>query len=856
MAVAAWLLLFLAIGWCAVTLWRARDGWIRVVAAAILLLSLRQFTTAAGLDRLWPIPEDWTFLVRTVGALIVLFVVTRSASERTRFEDALRTSEHKLRLIADNATEAILAYDMDRRLSYVNPSIEKLTGYTIAEMHKQHFINWIHPDDEARMMQKWEQLFAGIGFCDVEYRMVSKTGELKWISASWGPLLDEDGIQVGVQGRERDITERSRAEEELKRANEQLSLLLNSLPAAIYTSRIDGDFDATYVSNSVEALTGYPAEQFTGGKGFWADRIHPEDFPRLPAAIDRIFKTGVHEWEYRWRVADGRYRWFTESVCLVRRADGVPSHIAGVWQDVTLRKQAEESLRASEERFRQMADAIEQTFWISDPGMPSILYVSPAYAKIWGRSCESLLRDPGSFLESVHPEDRERVREFLAAQQKDIAEQVYRIVRPDGECRWIHDRAYPIPNAAGDVYRVVGIADDITRQRRLEEQLRQSQKMEAIGRLAGGAAHDFNNLLTIVSCYAHLLSDEMDPEGPLPSYAEEILKAADRATQLTQQLLTFSRRQIVQPKVIDLNEVVAGMDGMLRRLIGEDIELATVLTPHLGMVRADPNQCEQVILNLALNARDAMANGGRLTIETAGLDLDASNAGDCPSLPLGRYVVLRVRDTGCGMDPETHAHLFEPFFTTKPAGRGTGLGLSTVYGIIKQNGGDIVVTSTPNEGTSFTICLPRLEGNADPLASRELRESQGRRGSETILITEDEQGVRSVLRNILSQSGYSILEAGDAREALALLEHHEGPIHLLLTDVVMPQMGGRELAGRAARVRTGIRILFMSGYTDDAVLHKDVLDAGVAFIQKPFAPEILARKVREVLDAPPAGGTA
>ncbi len=405
----------------------------------------------------------------------------------------------------------------------------------------------------------------------------------------------------------------------------------------------------------------------------------------------------------------------------------------------------------------------------------------------------------------------------------------------------------PLRDSAGGLRGCVVVMGDVTERRKLEEQFRQAQKMEAVGRLAGGIAHDFNNLLTIITGYSQLLLERLKSDDAQCGPVNEIKHAADRAAALTRQLLAFSRRQVLAPQVLDLNHVVANMDKMLRRLIGEDIELVTVCKEGLGRVKADPGQLEQVIMNLAVNSRDAMPRGGKLTIETANVELGEAYVRNHAAVNPGRYVMLAVSDTGHGMDAETQARIFEPFFTTKEQGKGTGLGLATVYGIVKQSGGNIWVYSEPGRGATFKIYFPRAEEVAKFVEPPPTRDSAPR-GSETILLVEDEDAVRSLVRALLEPNGYKVLEARQAVEALSICERHKEPIHLLLTDVVMPTMSGRVLAARLAPVRPEMKVLFMSGYTDGAIVNHGVLEAGTAFLQKPFTPDSLGRKVREVLD--------
>ncbi|OGK76843.1 MAG: hypothetical protein A2X52_17170 [Candidatus Rokubacteria bacterium GWC2_70_16] len=424
-----------------------------------------------------------------------------------------------------------------------------------------------------------------------------------------------------------------------------------------------------------------------------------------------------------------------------------------------------------------------------------------------------------------------------------------RRLRRDGMLIDVSLSMAPLRDAGGAIAGTVAVLADITASKELEAQLRQSQKMEGIGRLAGGIAHDFNNLLTVISGRTDLLAEALGQQSPLRRHVDSIRNVAERATGLTRQLLAFSRRQALQPRVVDLNAATQGMHEVLGRLIGEDIDLVTVLGPALGRVKVDPSQMEQVILNLVVNARQAMPEGGRLTIETGNVELGEEYARTHAEVEPGRYVMLAVTDTGHGMDAGTKARIFEPFFTTRGPGQGTGLGLATVYGIVKQHGGHIWVYSEPGRGTTFKIYLPRVEETAEEAAPAALEALP--RGSETILLVEDEEEVRALARETLEAGGYRVLEAASPHEALRLAQEHDGPIHLIVSDVVMPEMSGRALVDRLAALRPDARVLYMSGYTENAIVHQGVLDPSIAFLQKPFTPGALARKVREVLGPPP-----
>ena len=505
-----------------------------------------------------------------------------------------------------------------------------------------------------------------------------------------------------------------------------------------------------------------------------------------------------------------------------------------------------EGWKESDARFRQMAASVGDVFWMLDVDRNRLLYVSPAFETIWGRN-SSVLDERENLLETAHPEDRDRMSAFLEKNKQQACEEIYRIVRPDGAVRWIHDRSFPIFSPDGKLYRVTGIASDITDRRELEEQLRQAQKMDAVGRLAGGVAHDFNNLLMVIGGYSQTLLDGTPSEHPQRFPLEQILKASNRAAALTSQLLAFSRKQLPQPKLINLNNLVTNMESLLRRVMGEHITFHVAPCKALVYVKADPNQLEQVLINLAANARDAMPDGGEFRIETAVVDARAEVSEG--RLKEGEYARLKVSDTGIGMNHTVLEHAFEPFFTTKGVGKGTGLGLSTVYGIVQQNHGTIHVSSERGRGTNFEIYFPTVP------AGDEVEQAVGLNGSlkgnETILVAEDEPDVRKLVRDALEQLGYTVLPAADGYEALRILEQHSAPVHLLLTDVIMPLMSGRELAKRVQSVKPATKVIYMSGYTDDTLAFHGSPQLSTGFIQKPFTVTVLAERVRSVLSEAP-----
>jgi two-component system cell cycle sensor histidine kinase/response regulator CckA len=518
---------------------------------------------------------------------------------------------------------------------------------------------------------------------------------------------------------------------------------------------------------------------------------------------------------------------------------------------------AERMLRESDQKFRQLAENITDVFWMANPGTQAVLYASPAYEEVWGRSLKSLHANSHDWLDAIHPEDRDRVAGIFAklesGEPRVSAE--YRILRPDGSIRWISDRGFVVRNEQHRSYRTVGIASDITERKRLETQLFESQKLETVGRLAGGVAHEFNSIMTAIIGQSELLLTDLPEGNPLSKNAIEIRKAGERAATLTRQLLAYGRKQRLQPEVLNLNSALVGMESTLRHLLGRDTNVRFALAIELRPVLADAGQIEQVIMNIAMNAADAMPGRGLFTIETENVSFDAESVVRYPELKPGDYAMLAIADTGAGMSADVLSRIFDPFFTTKGVGQGAGLGLSTCYGIIKQSSGHIAVYSEPGRGTTFKIYLPQVE--LPPQVALPRLASPGLpQGTETILLVEDDPALREMVASLLRRLGYTVLAAENGIEALSFKQNPAtGPVDLLLTGVVMPHMNGKELADRVRALYPHTKILFTSAYTQGAIVHQGVLDEGVTMLQKPFTPSALARKLRDLLGQPASAGT-
>jgi PAS domain S-box-containing protein len=575
--------------------------------------------------------------------------------------------------------------------------------------------------------------------------------------------------------------------------------------------------------------------------------VHPDDAPRIRRIMSSVFANpgSFESLELRLRHSDGNWR-SIESTLENRLHDPSVGAIVVNYRDITEQKEADRALRESDERFREMAEHITEAFFVIDVETSRPLYVSPPWAEIWGRPLADAY-DARGWDTMVHTEDRSMVTASqMRIRSGEADESTYRIVRPDTSIRWIRRRAFPVVTDAGEVHRVVGVAEDITELRDAQERLAHSNKMEAVGRLAGGVAHDFNNLLTVIIAEANMLQSAINDEQRTLESLAEIRRACDSAVALTRQLLMFSRKQSLQLVVFDLNEAIVDTVNVLRRLIGENIHLELKLASNAGLIRADRGQLQQVLTNLAVNARDAMAAGGMLTIATSRRAVTTGATTMNPDLEAGEYIVITVQDTGVGMTPDVRARAFEPFFTTKDAGKGSGFGLATAHAIIKQAGGTINLESQPNAGTTFRIILPRVVNEA--VTPTRVPDALAPGGTETILIVEDEEAVRRVGAHLLRAQGYKVLEARDGFEAISILRQYDRDVALVFTDLVLPGVDGGELAKRVQLMRPSVKVLFTTGYSADVLQEQNIDMRDDIVLRKPYSRSSLSQKIRAVLD--------
>jgi PAS domain S-box-containing protein len=718
-------------------------------------------------------------------------------------------------------------------------------GWTAEELIGRDFIDTCVP---ARLRQQTRDKLKVVQQGDnspVANEILTRSGDERLIE--WRTTFERDdaGEITGTLSSGADITDRTLAAAALREERDRAQRYLDTADVMLLALDLQGR--VTSINRKGCDLLGWEESDLVGRS--WVETCLPPNVREaLARKFDALVKGDLSTVENAVLTKAGEERLIEWRNRVLRDEAGRVIGTFSSGADITERHAAVEALRTTEERMRFALTNAGVGIWDMDY-TTGLARMSEILEGLYGLEPGTFGGTFEDFIHSVHPDDRPALIETLEKATKSGGDfsTLHRALWPDGTVRWLSNAGRIHRGENGEPLRGVGISMDVTERRTLEEQYHQAQKMEAVGRLAGGVAHDFNNLLTAILGYCQLLLADLDPHDPRRADINEIHSAGESAARLTRQLLTFSRKQIIEPRPLSLNDVVTNMRGLLSRLIGEDVEIVVNLRPDLRLVTADPGQIEQIVLNLAVNARDAMPNGGRLTIETANVDFDQHYTNRHFSVEPGSYVVLTVSDTGTGMTPEVQARLFEPFFTTKEPGKGTGLGLATVHGIVMRCGGSVDVDSQVGRGASFRVYLP-LGGtpNASDEASRAVGEP--RAAGETVLVVEDADGLRYLAKRMLERQGYRVLLSSNAAEAVRLFDQTPS-IDVILTDVIMPGASGPELARQLMSRRPDLKLLYMSGYTDEAITHHGVLNPGIAFIHKPFTAEALGRKIREVLDS-------
>jgi PAS domain S-box-containing protein len=779
--------------------------------------------------------------VRMVGFVQDVTALRQIEEERLR-------AEQERDWLFESSVDLLSVAGFDGYLKQVNPAWTRTLGWTAEELLSRPFRDFIHPEDLSRTLEAGARVRRGEPVTRLENRCRHRDGTYRWLSWNTRSLPDAE-LMLSVA---RDVTDEKAAREALESEVSFRNSIVTGAAEGLAVCHETTDHPHvrfTVWNDRMTEITGYTMDEIN--RLGWYQTVYPDAEIR-ERARERMGRMregdDLHGEEWIISRKDGEKRVLRISTSLLKVADD-RAHVLALMDDVTERRRAEEALRESEMRYRTLFEGAPYGIFRSTPG-GRFAAVNGTLASMLGCLPEELA---GSAVRDFYQDPAEWSR--LVAESRDgkpIQGLDVVWMKKDGTAITVRLSGRPLVGEGGVPMGLEMIVEDVTERRLLEEQFRQAQKMEAVGQLAGGIAHDFNNLLTAISGYADLLRVRTPPEDPRRGYVEEIGAAADRASALTRQLLAFSRRQILEPRVVNVEEMVRNVERMLRRIIGEDIELETRLTAR-GSVRADVSQLEQVLLNLAVNARDAMPEGGKLLIEADDVEVHGGQELQRPGrgpMPPGSYVRLAVSDTGIGMDRSALSHIFEPFFTTKEPGKGTGLGLATVYGIVKQSEGFIWVSSEPGRGARFDVYLPRVSEPAEAARTAPARENLG--GRETILLVEDEERVRFIVSEMLEWYGYTVLRAPGAAEAVTLARSHPGPIHLLLTDVVMPRLSGRALRDELSTYRPRVPVLYMSGYAGEDRT-RDLLTNGAAFLAKPFTAAALARKVREVLTNASAG---
>jgi len=766
---------------------------------------------------------------------------------------AIHSKDAPFYTLLDQASQAVFVVQ-DGKLVYLNPFTSRLSGYSAEELMARPFPAFIHPDDQAMVMDRHVRRLAGEDLPQgYPFRIIGKNGRVLWVELN-ATLTDWRGKPATLNFL-RDISEQRESEDALRASREELRLTLDATTDGIWqwnfrTSEMR--FSSRYYT-----MLGYEPGAFPASFRAWQALVHPDDLPSALSFARTYLGNQPDDYEnmYRIRTASGEYRWIHSRARVVERDDeGNAVRMIGRIEDITKLKAAEAELHDREGRYRALFDSIRDPILVAERER-NVIDCNPAFtelfeytlAEIQGRTTSVIYDNEERFEEMGHAlEASLGLREIVSA--IDFRKKSGEIFPGEVKISYLRDKEGKIAGVVGQIRDLSERLRAEAERAELESQFRQAQKLEAVGRLTGGVAHDFNNLLTVIVGYNDLMLMDLEEGNPLRKHALQLRNAVNKATALISQLMAFSRKQVLQPEVLNLNGALSNLRKMLPRIIGEDIELTVTLEKDPGKVKADLGLIEQMIMNLVVNARDAMPRGGKLTLGTQNADLDEVYARHHAGVAPGAYVMLFVSDTGVGIPRENLDKVFDPFFTTKEKGEGTGLGLSTVYGIVKQHGGHIRVYSEPGHGTCFKVYLPRVTDGMQ--RQRPSQEASLTGGSETILLVEDDKDVIELIQAMLQSLGYTVITAFTGEEALAAASHVTGPLDLLMTDLVMPGMNGRELAERMGAIRPDIKVVFMSGYTDETMVRHGVLEREKAFIQKPFSLPALAQKVRQVLGGP------
>ena len=803
-------------------------------AAGVSVLGNRLETRAIRSDGA-EFPAELTVTRLLIKGETAFTAYVRDITARKRAEETVL----RLASIVESSQDAIISKDLGGRVTSWNKGAEQMYGYTAEEMIGKNISSIFPPGHANELPAIMEVLRAGHSIKNFETLRLAKDGRLVAVSLTVSPVFDSEQNIVGASAIAHDITERKIAEEALRRANET-SIYASPVPIVA----ADTNSHVTMWNLAAAKVFGWTESEVIGKP----NPIIPGDEVEEALLLHKRLLAGetLTGMEVRRQRRDGTLLDISLSASPLWDESHNVRGIIGFLTDITERKRAEEALRRTEEKFRGIFEnAVEGIFQTTPEG--KYVAANPALARMLGfDSPEELIntRDDIANQEYVNPELREQFKKLME-EHGVVHNFEYQAYRKDGKTVWVRENAHVVRNCAGQVLYFEGTVQDVTQHRALEDQVRQMQKIDAIGRLAGGVAHDFNNILMAISSYSELLDRKLPDADPRRGYLNEISKSVDRASSLTQGLLTFSRKQVFSPRVLDLNALVTNQATMLKRLIPENIDLKFLPGQNIGRVKVDPGQMEQVVMNLIINARDAMPDGGEILIETENTELAPSDFGLPDPMQPGNFVTLTVRDSGCGMDAETKSHIFEPFYTTKEQGKGTGLGLAIVYGIVKQNAGYISVQSEPGRGATFKIHLSRVEDSVVPDQREASTTSFG--GNETILLVEDEEAVRESAAEYLMENGYRVLQAASGPEALAIATEYGEPIHLMLSDLIMPQISGKELSERIAVIHSETKVVFMSGYSNNLLSKQQILDPRHVLLHKPFRLALLGSRIREAL---------